>query len=495
LTRLRARVVLFLNVYFMAVSAIMLPFGEHSAAGVLSSSYVAYSLSYVLIFAVVGSAVAVELERTARNAFVREKALANSERKAQIDAAALVETKEKLRSLAEQRDLAKSKFLADAAHDLRQPMQALMNLLEAGRYALTRADVGRCSELLEQAQHAARVARSSFDAVLEISRLESGFVTAEYTNFPIHELIEDVVAPLLSAAADRGVKVRLRRSCHPNVFVRSDRHLLGRVLANLISTAIKYSDPTKADRATVIIAVICFRDRVRIDIVDNGIGIAKEQWHNVFKPFVQLRNPERDREKGVGLGLSIVNAIIGLLSDHSRDMNSAPGRGTRVSMRVPRADGAAEADDADGASQILTTSPVAGAYVLYVEDDVLVRNSTVSILDEHRILYEAFGSLHGMERRLRELERLPDLLITDFRLSDGHSGEDVVRTVARTFAETLPTIVITGEALSLEQQKSLGNATILRKPVAPEILLAAISALLTGGLRAGDDNTPLGHLD
>jgi len=483
LTRLRACVVLFLNGYCLATSSIILPFAD--AEGVLSSSYVVYSLSYLLAFAAVGCAVAVELERTARSAFLRERALADSERQT-----------EHLRHLAEQRDLAKSKFLAEAAHDLRQPMQAFMNLLEAGRHALARDDVNGCSELLERAQDAARSARSSFTAVLDISRLESGFVKAEYTDFPIRELVDEVVSPLLALAADRGVKVRVRKHIGESVLVRSDRDLLGRVLGNLISNAVKYSDGKKGDRATVLVGVVRLSNCGRIDIVDNGIGIAKDQWDNVFKPFVQLGNPGRDREKGVGLGLSIVDAIVNLLTEHSLRMNSVPSRGTRFSLKVPRAE-VAETEYLDQIPRTPAMSPVAGTYVLYVEDDVLVRNSTISIFEEHRILYEAFDSLDGMENQLRSLERLPDLLITDFRLPSGYSGEDVIRMVSRTLAATLPTIVITGEALSSEQQKSLGAAKILLKPVAPESLLAEITrcALSENRLRRGDHDPSPGYLD
>jgi signal transduction histidine kinase/CheY-like chemotaxis protein len=482
LPRLRARVVLLLNGYCLAASSIILPFAEHTAGGALSSSYVVYSLSYLFVFAMVGCAVAVELERTARDAFLRERALADSERQTQVKTAALVEMKENLRCLAEQRDLAKSKFLAEAAHDLRQPMQALMNLLEAGRHALAREDVGRSGDLLEQAQHAALSARSSFNAVLELSQLESGFVRAEYGNFDIQELVDDVVSPARALADDRGVELRMRRSRGENLLVRSDRQLLSRVLSNLISNAIKYSDPAKGDRTTVIVGVVRFPDHVRVDVVDNGVGIAREQWDTVFKPFIQLQNPGRDRDKGVGLGLSIVDAIVGLLSEHSLDMNSVPGRGTRFSVTVPRAAAAAEAEYLDHIRRTPATSPVAGAYVLYVEDDVLVRNSTISMFEEHQILYEAFSSLDGMEDRLRSLERVPDLLITDFRLPDGHTGEDVVRMVDRTLAATLPTIIISGEALSSEQQNRLSAATtrparILRKPVAPEVLMTEISLL------------------
>ncbi|HYV07647.1 MAG TPA: ATP-binding protein [Blastocatellia bacterium] len=386
---------------------------------------------------------------------------------------ALITAKEELRSVAEQQNLAKSKFLAEAAHDLRQPMQALTNLLDATTHALDRRDLDKGAELLGLAQHAAQLTRSSLGAVLEISRLESGFVKAEYSSFDIQELLDEVLAPYLILAGERRVKVRVRRSGHDKVTVRSDRHLLARVIGNLISNAIKYSDTSKRDRAAVLVGVVCFSNRARIDIVDNGIGIAKNEWANVFKPFVQLRNPERDRDKGVGLGLSIVSAVIHLLAGHRIDMTSAEGRGTRFSLEVPLAEAPADRSE-DPLHRLPTITSVAGTYVLYVEDDPLVRTSTIAIFEAHEILYEAFASVAELEQKLPSLDRLPDIVITDYRLPDALTAEDVVRVTKSALGVTLPTLVITGEVLPFERPAWLESGRILRKPISAQKLITEI---------------------
>jgi len=390
---------------------------------------------------------------------------------------ALIAAKEELRRVAEQQNLAKSKFLADAAHDLRQPMQALTNLLDAATHALDCREIDKGKNLVELAQKAAQLTRSSLAGVLEISRLESGFVKAEYSNFDIQELLDEVLAPFLVLAHERGVKIRVRFSKQGNVAVRSDRHLLARVIGNLISNAIKYSDPLKGDRASVLVGVVCFSNRARIDIVDNGIGIAKNEWANVFKPFVQLRNPERDRDKGVGLGLSIVSAVIHLLAAHRLDMTSSEGRGTRFSLELPRVEAPVEGTKQSKLQRTPANMSVRGIYVIYVEDDALVRKSTTAIFEAHEILYEAFASVAELEQKLVSLDRLPDLLITDYRLTNGFTAEDVVRVTKNALGAALPTIVITGEVIPFHQPTWLEIGRILRKPLSPQQLIDEIAVL------------------
>lgn len=453
------------------------------------SYYNVAALIFLASFSLIGCAIAVELERGARDAFARERQL--SERNLWLEASrqetrtktqALVKAKDELRALAERQNVAKSKFLADAAHDLRQPMQALTNLLGAARHALERGDSRRCDEVLALAQDASRLTRTSFNAVLDISRLESGFVRAEPSDFDLPELIKSVAAACLPAAEERGVQIRFRWREAPPIAVRSDRHLLGRVIGNLLSNAIKYSDAGKGDRQAVLIGIVCLPGRVRIDVVDNGVGIAEANWARVFDPFVQLHNAERDREKGVGLGLSIVSAIIPLLEGHRLDMRSSAGKGTRFSLELPYAQ----------VTPALTAGPVrppgdadlSGLYVLYVEDDALVRSSALALFESLGLRYEAFASCAEMEAALPSFEREPDLLITDYRLPDNRTAEDVVRAAEAAFERELPLIVVTGEMQSFDGGLWLGTGRVLRKPVAPEALVAEISALC---LPAGAD--------
>lgn len=488
----RSRILYGLAAFAVVSSFAVLPFAQtlewNPAAGktfdyFLFRSWNYYflaSILYLVSFAAIGCAVAVERERTAREVFAREReletlnqALRDSERDTQAKTAALIKVKDELRALAERQNLAKSKFLADAAHDLRQPMQALTSLLAASRHALDRGDSAKSAELLALSEDASRAARGTLGAVLEISRLETGYVSADYSCFDLAALVEESVAPCRSAAEERGVEMRVRG--RPGLVVRSDRHLLARVIGNLVSNAIKYSDPAKPRRA-VVIGLVSLAGRVRIDVVDNGIGIAERDWPKVFQPFVQLANPERDREKGVGLGLSIVGAIMPLLSEHRLDMRSREGKGTRFSLEVPLA----EAGETMAAAPVASSGDapdVAGTYVLYVEDDALVRRATAAFFESCEILYEAYGSYEELEAALPTLERTPDIIVTDYRLPDGRTAKDVGLAAARAFDGPLPMLVVTGEMGALGEEAWIGACKVLRKPVAPETLVAEISAL------------------
>jgi len=493
LFRLPSRLVYALCLFCLLASFAFLTFTQTTETvspkdllGYMSKSLSYYNLAaliYLISFSAVGCAVAVELERTARLAFTRERALTDrnlrletAQRETRAKTSALVKAKDELRALAEQQNVAKSRFLADAAHDLRQPMQALTNLLGAARHALGQGDAAKADEVLALAQDASRLTRTSFNAVLDISRLESGFVEAELTDVDLPALVEESAALCGADAAERGVKLRLRWRPEPAIVVRSDRHLLGRVIGNLLANAIKYSDPARAEagRAAVIIGIVCLPSRVRIDIVDNGVGIAEADWARVFRPFVQLGNAERDREKGVGLGLSIVNAIIPLLGEHRLDMRSTAGSGTRFSLELPYGTG-----QPAGAAREITAAPgafdLSGLYILYVEDDALVRRSALAFFETQGLRYEAYGSLAELEADLPNLERVPDVLITDYRLPDGRTAEDVVRATTATFEAPLPLIVVTGE-MQVPDGPWLGSGRILRKPIAPETLAAAIAA-------------------
>jgi signal transduction histidine kinase/CheY-like chemotaxis protein len=446
----------------------------------LSYYYVAPAL-FIVTFSVVGCAIAVELERTARAAFRRERELeekngllAASERDTRTKTAALVKAKEDLRAMAEEKAAARSKFLADAAHDLRQPMQALSTLLGATSDALVREDGVRARRLLGDAQDAVRLTRDSFNAVLDISRLESGFVEPDYSNFDLPQLVEEVVANCRFLAEERGVEIRFRWNKARAIAVRSDRHLLARVIVNLLSNAIKYSDPARGERAAVLVGIVVLPNRVRLDIVDNGIGIARSDWQRVFQPFVQLGNAERDREKGVGLGLSIVNAIASLLVEHRIDMRSARGKGTRISVELPLADAPLEALTFT-AGQRVAIDDLAGLFVLYVEDDQLVRNATMALFEGVGLVCESYASFAALEKGLPTVERPPDLILSDYRLPEGRTGAEVIRAVRAQFEEEVPALLLTGDVMSEQEAAGAMAMKVLRKPIAPESLLREIS--------------------
>lgn len=502
LLRLRARQTFWISVICFVITIVSLPFlgteGDQiviakAVSGLgeerTSTYYFAAALSYLVSFMLVGMAVAVQLERAARDSFSREArrlrvgkdlALANEAlQEAQQETAAktdaLLAAKDAVRETAEQQSCDKSRFLASAAHDLRQPMQALSNLLEASVHSFEAGDVDTGTRMLALAREAANVSRSTFNAVLDISRLELGFVEASYSNFDIIELLSEVVSAHGVQASFAGVNVRRRESRRDQpLIVHSDRHLLGRIIGNLVSNAIKYSDSQKADRRAVIVGAVPFANRVRVDVVDNGIGIDRAEWENIFQPFIQLQNKERDRSKGVGLGLSIVQASVALLVGHRLDMTSRPGKGTRFSIELPLAQAGAALTSAIELDATIDATNLAGTYVLYVEDDPLVRQSTAAIFEAYGIHYEAYGSVAELEIGLPSFEMVPDLIITDYRLPDDQTAEQVVDVSCKSLGEKLPVIVMTGEVGLIGQS----DWRILHKPVAPHSLLAAISQQL-----------------
>ena len=308
LFRLRTRIILVVLSEWFVISIPALAFAAlgpspngHSITDaralltVMTSYVYVAAISYLFSFMLVGAAISALLEREARATFVRERqmadanaALVESRRDLEASTRALVAAKEDLRALAEQQNQNKSKFLADAAHDLSQPVHAVSLLIESARYALDRQDRDKSAVLMEAAGRAAQITRASFKSVLEISQLGSGLVRPTYSTFDVDDLVAEVATPLRVIAEAQGVTLRQRRSRIGSALVRSDRTLLGRALANLLSNAIKYADPTKADRQAVLVGAVSLTGRVRVDVVDNGIGIPESQREHIFRPFIQL---------------------------------------------------------------------------------------------------------------------------------------------------------------------------------------------------------------
>ena len=511
LLRLRVRPLLWLLLFCLVISAFILPLATRIDAAKLlkdvgsvtsvelrslSSYYFWSAVTYLVSFTLLGYLLAVDMEKSARAAFQREEELflANrsaalshqdlqlafddleqSKRTSEARADALLAAKEELRLQAENENHNKSKFLADAAHDLRQPMQAVSSLLEAARVKIAKGDIESTADLVAKAQSASQLTRASFNAVLDISRLESGFVNADLAVFDLNELLAEILTAQDGFAAQHGVALKLRPASNHRRFVESDRHLLGRLLSNLISNAIKHRQPDKPG-ARVIVGVVAFANRLRIDVVDNGIGIAPDRWAEIFQPFVQLANSGRDRTKGLGLGLSIVNAIVPLLPEHRLDMRSNHGRGTRFSLEVPTRE--AEQTAESGSNIVMEDElDFAGVYALYVEDDILVRDATAALFHSCGLAHEPFASLAELEAALATFERAPDIVITDYRLDAQRTGREVIELVRDEYGDDIPVIVMTGEIAELEDDAWLGTGKILRKPISPERLLQFIQAL------------------
>jgi signal transduction histidine kinase/CheY-like chemotaxis protein len=457
--------------------------------------YYASAISYLTATMAIAYMIACQLERDARAAFTRERELKFSTIEVEEKSHALLEAKdallaaeEELKTSAERANLEKSKFMAGAVHDLSQPTQAVALLAESARLALARNDFGKAANLIEMTGRAAQMARSSFQAVLEISRLESGLVKPVQSAFAVQDVVTEALAPLRIIAEDKGVKLRVRMPKEDHSIVFSDRTLLARAVANLTSNAIKYSDPNKGERQTVLIGILPLPNRVRIDVIDNGIGIPESKLEEVFKAFVQLHNPEHNREKGMGLGLSIVSAIFALLPEHRLGKRSREGHGTRFSLTIPRYKGTVgmltEAGVPMGPRVDLSS-----LFVWHIEDDEITRVATKALLMEHDVLTEQVASFEELERELPFTERRPDLVITDYRLPGNRTADDVIAMFVRRWDEDIPVIVLTGDTAPISAEAPIRDVIVLKKPASPEDIIGAIHRLClkdAAGLEAAE---------
>jgi len=428
-----------------------------------------------------GSVIAAELERGDRAAFGRERELAGanlelleSRRDAEAKATALVAAKEDLLALARQGSLDKSKFLADAAHDLAQPIHAVSLLIEAARQALARRDQAGAHALIHDAGRAAQLARSSFKGVLEVSRLETGLVEPVYSVFDLNDLVAEVVLSLGAVARDRGVDLQARLSRH-RPSTRSDRALLGRMIGNLADNAIKYADPAKPSRR-VLVAVVTVSDRVRIAVIDNGVGIPASKRDEVFKPFIQLGNPGRDRDKGLGLGLSIVAAGVKALSGHHIALRSAQGSGTRISIDAPRSPAPPMPAHLAAIGEP-AFDELSSLYVWLIETDIAARTATRALLDACGILAEEASTLDQLEQTLSISERRPDLIICGEQPVEGRDAADIRARLFERWGGETPMLVLGATALQGGSGSSPADILHLSKPVDPADLIGAIRRL------------------
>lgn len=461
----------------------------------------------------VGAALGQQLERAERLNFLREHDLAQSSlevskqneelkllneaislasRHTEEKALALIDLKEQMRADAERRNTEKSQFLAGAVHDLRQPLQAIGNALDPARRTLAHGDIATASSMLALAQSAANLMAGQLAAMLEISRLESGLVSTETASLDLRSLVAGTMAQLEEAAAREGVRLSLHAPPDAEVWVRSDPHFIGRILQNLVGNGIKYSDPAKPLRQ-VRVSLANHPSCVRLEVEDNGIGIAPEHLAGgaIFKPFYQVRNRRRQAEKGVGLGLAIVAALVRLMRDHRLDVASRPGRGTCIVLEIPHGDREARPRVADNhasaeAGPSATTARLSGLYVVLVEDDELVSTATCALLKAHGALHEAVDSVDAFERLMLMLERTPDVVLTDFRLPEGRTALDVIQCITQQ-GLALPTVVFTGESLQPGAIEAIEPAAILYKPVPPAELVRAIDLAVQQALQKPRD--------
>lgn len=367
---------------------------------------------------------------------------------------------------AETATLAKSRFLAAASHDLRQPTHAL------GMFVARLAQLSHDAEtqhLIGNLEASVRAMQDLLDALLDISRLDAGAVQVQIRPFALAELFAQLQGALLLMAEDKGIRLRIRPT---QVWLRSDPALLYRIMLNLVSNAVRYTS-----QGSVLVACRVAADGIsaRIEVWDSGIGIAPEHHQAIFKEFYQVGNTERDRGKGLGLGLNIVERTAHLLGVQLH-MRSSLGRGTRFSLRATKVSNDA-AMDRRSPLRLEAPEALAGLVVLVIEDDALARAGLVGLLESWGCVV---GSAEGLSTALWQLRHglAPRVIVSDYRLRDGEDGMSVIRALRAAAGQTIPACLMSGDTDSgLMKAARQAGLTLLHKPVRPAKLRSLIRRL------------------
>jgi len=359
---------------------------------------------------------------------------------------------------AETANNAKTQFLASASHDLRQPIHALS--LFSGSLLLRNLDE-RTELIARQIDKSISALTSQLDGLLDISRLDAGVVAKSISVVQLHDSLQKLVQEFLPLAKSKSLRLTLL--CSVDAHVRTDPLLLQRILRNLISNAIKYTD-----HGSVEISVVQHNQCWRVRVKDSGIGIPVAEHKRIFEEFYQFDNPERDGSRGLGLGLAIVKRLAKLL-DLGIELESDPGKGSQFSLDIPRA----SKEDLVMAlpameSQMSSTS----IQVLVVDDAPIIRQVMQTVLEELGFGVTTCESTAAAVDLCRTYK--PSIVLADFRLKGTDNGLKAIESVREIWPK-MPAFLISGdtEPARLREAHDAG-IELLHKPLASADLLRHI---------------------
>ncbi|RZJ62333.1 MAG: response regulator [Acidovorax sp.] len=369
---------------------------------------------------------------------------------------------------AERADRDKSRFLAAASHDLRQPLHAMGLFLES----LQRSPLSDHQRtVLGHAHAASGAAAEMLTTLLDYSRLEAGVVKVRPAPFAVQPLLSALEQEFGGQADTAGLVYRTRET---SAAAHADRSLVGLVMHNFISNALRYTG-----QGGVLIACRTRGKRLALEVWDTGAGIPQHQWEDIFREFHQLGNPERDRRKGLGLGLAIVQRLAREMGT-SVEVVSRPGRGSVFRLWLDRWQGALEDDSA--MSPPTDARSLSGLKILAIDDDEAVRTGMQSLLQSWGCLCITAESSKDALECLEDtaLDIVPDLIITDFRLRHEETGKQVLQALRAYLGTPVPAIILTGDTSPQRLRDAQStSALLLHKPVSTRQLRDAIVQLIT----------------
>ena len=367
---------------------------------------------------------------------------------------------------AEAANRAKSRFLAAASHDLRQPLHAL------GMFSQTLTERTREPDAQVLAQRISTSVTSLetlLSALLDISKLDAGVVVAEPRDFKVRPLLDRLVDECAPEAIERGLKLAL--SCSDAV-IHSDPIVLERILRNLISNALRYTE-----RGGIVIGCRRRGAMYAIEVWDSGPGIPAGEREHIFEEFYQIGNPGRDRARGLGLGLAIVRRLADLLG-HPIEMQSREGRGSVFRICVPAGARETRVEDAQAAPAYAS---LAGRRIVVIDNEGDVRDATVHLLTQWGCGATAAADAESAVRAYAG-QAPPDLMLVDYRLGNGIDGLQTIARLRRTFGASVQAALVSGESARDDLARiQASGIPLLHKPVRPARLRSLLAHLLRPG--------------
>lgn len=380
----------------------------------------------------------------------------------------------KAKERAEESSASKSRFLAAASHDLRQPMQALAMFVEvlAGRDH----DPGS-REIIEKIHASSKALEVLLNSLLDISKLEADLVVPAFRRFIVSDLTSRLAEEIRPMAERKGIElVHIPSSLR----IRSDPGLLDRILRNFLTNAVAYTD-----KGRILFGCRRRGRELRIEVWDTGSGIPESQKELIFEEFYKIQDQDVNRREGLGLGLAIVERLAKLL-DIRIELDSKVGKGAVFGVRVPIIE-TKQKDRVTPAADVEALSP--GALVVGIDDDPQVRDALNLLLESWGFEAVTAASEQEAVNQLYHAQRSPDLVIADYQLQQGGTGSHAINAIRRRWGPEIPGLLLTGatdpEGLA---KASASGFPVVQKPILPENLKTVVAEQMEPSAKAPGKN-------
>ena len=383
-------------------------------------------------------------------------------------------TQEKLKAdhsrlMAELAVTAKNKFIATASHDLRQPLHALGLYLDVLESKVNSDDQ---KALIAKIKNSSTALSVLFNSLLDLSRLDAGVVEVESAHFRVDPLLTSLRVEFEEVASDKELDIQIGQS---DAVLLTDAVLLERILRNLIQNAITHTEAGKVEVKCAVVGQC-----LRVDVSDTGPGIPQYEQNAIFSEYYQLEHAGRRPTIGLGLGLAIVRRLVDLM-DVKFELASVSGEGSVFSIEVPLGD---EASISEIVS-LPTQTELQGQTILIIDDEADILDGMMHVLKAHGCSsITALSAAQAIEK-LTERDVVPSMIVADYRLQNGQTGDMAIECIREEFNSEIPAIIVTGDTSADRLKEATQSGfRLLHKPVQSEELLSEITSQLIGSTAA-----------